>query len=202
MRWERLFEDLEDQLACEWEAERAGLAEETERLRLARLPLRERLSALSSSEGDAAVSMLLPGGAAVRGTVTGVGADVVVMDAEGLSDAAIVRLEAIIGVVADPAALAASSRGADIVPDPLAGRLTFGFVLRDAARRRRGVRVLTTCGECLTGTVDRVGADHLDLALHEWGAVRRATAVTGVRLVPFVAITAVMWAAPASAQWR
>ncbi len=47
MRWERFFDDLEDQLASEWEAERAALDSEAERLRLAHVALRERIAALA-----------------------------------------------------------------------------------------------------------------------------------------------------------
>lgn len=47
MEWDRLFEDLEDQIASGWEAERAALDAEAERLRIARLDLRTRLGALA-----------------------------------------------------------------------------------------------------------------------------------------------------------
>ena len=36
MRWDRLFDDLEAQASAEWEAERAALASESERVRLSR----------------------------------------------------------------------------------------------------------------------------------------------------------------------
>ena len=49
MRWDRFFDDLEDQLASEWEAERAVLDTEAERLRLSRVTLRERLRGLPAS---------------------------------------------------------------------------------------------------------------------------------------------------------
>ena len=39
MRWDRFFDDLEGQLASEWEAERAVLDSESERLRVARMTL-------------------------------------------------------------------------------------------------------------------------------------------------------------------
>ena len=70
----------------------------------------------------------------------------------------------------------------------LADRMTFGFVLRDLVRRRAGVAVHLAVGRLLTGTIDRAGVDHLDLALHEPGAPRRADAVSGHRMVPFGAV--------------
>jgi hypothetical protein len=50
------------------------------------------------------------------------------------------------------------------------------------------VALHTADGRVLTGTIDRAGADHLDLALHEPGAPRRAGDVRGYRLVPFAAV--------------
>lgn len=61
MRWERFFEDLEHQLDSEFEAERAALDTEAERLRLSRLRLRERLALLAQQGG--AVSLHVTGDA-------------------------------------------------------------------------------------------------------------------------------------------
>ena len=52
VRWDLFFEDLEDQLASEWEAERAALDTEAERLRLSRMQLRARVAALVGAQGD------------------------------------------------------------------------------------------------------------------------------------------------------
>ncbi|HET8927649.1 MAG TPA: hypothetical protein VFN24_07440, partial [Microbacterium sp.] len=46
-------------------------------------------------------------------------------------------------------------------------------------------------GRTLSGTIDRAGADHLDLALHPAGTPRRASEVSGHRVVPFGAIACV-----------
>jgi len=44
------------------------------------------------------------------------------------------------------------------------------------------------------GTLDRVARDHLDLALHEPGTVRRDRAVRGIRIVPLERIVLVSFA--------
>jgi hypothetical protein len=43
----------------------------------------------------------------------------------------------------------------------------------------------------LHGTIDRVGRDHLDIAVHERGVMRRETAVTEYRIVPFSSLVLV-----------
>ncbi|WP_349426826.1 hypothetical protein [Microbacterium sp. LWS13-1.2] len=190
MRWDRFFDDLEDQLASEWEAERAALDTEAERLRLSRVQLTERLTLLTARDPGVPVvaSFDLADGTSVRASVTGVGADWVSLAlAEGPVGAVIVPFAAISSIGMPHADLLRTARPAP-PRSPLADRLTFGFVLRDLVRRRAGVALHLVSGRVLTGTIDRAGADHLDLALHEPGAPRRTDAVAGYRLVPFVAI--------------
>ena len=190
MRWDRLFDDLEVQLASEWEAERAALDTEAERLRLSRVSLRERLIELGArDDATAALVLDLAGGSTIRGEVTGVAADCVALrPAEGRAGAMIVPLAAIEGIGMPHHDLLRSARP-DAARSALADRLTFGFVLRDLVRRRAGVAVHLVAGRSLHGTIDRAGADHLDLALHDPGAPRRADAVTGHRIVPFASIS-------------
>ncbi len=187
VRWDRFFDDLEDQLASEWEAERAALDTEAERLRLSRVVLAERLTQLAGGETPAACSFDLSDGTTLRAVVTGVGADwVALAPAEG-AGAVIVPFASLLAIGLPHAELLRSARP---VParSPLADRLTFGFVLRDLVRRRAGVAVHLASGRVLTGTIDRAGADHLDLAVHEPGAPRRADEVSGYRLVPFASV--------------
>lgn len=190
VRWDRFFNDLEDQLASEWEAERAALDTEAERLRLSRVQLAERLAQLAVRDSGAppVATFDLADGVTLRATVTGVGADwVALAPSEGGGGAVVAPFAAIVAVGMPHADLLRTARPAP-ARSALADRLTFGFVLRDLVRRRAGVAVHLVSGRVLTGTIDRAGADHLDLALHEPGAPRRADAVSGYRLVPFAAV--------------
>lgn len=189
MRWDRFFDDLEDQLASEWEAERAALDTEAERLRLSRVQLVERLTLLAVRDSGPAVvaSFDLADGATLRASVTGVGADWVALAPSEGGGAVVVPFSSIAAIGMPHADLLRTARPAP-ARSPLTDRLTFGFVLRDLVRRRAGVVVHLVSGRVLTGTIDRAGADHLDLALHEPGAPRRADAVSGYRLVPFAAV--------------
>ncbi|MGU3645501.1 hypothetical protein ACLBXX_11075 [Microbacterium sp. C23T] len=190
MRWDRFFDDLEDQLASEWEAERAALDTEAERLRLSRVQLSERLTLLAARDGASptVASFDLADGTTVRASVTGVGADWVALAlADGPGGAVVVPFASLGAIGLPHADLLRTARPAP-PRSPLADRLTFGFVLRDLVRRRAGVAVHLVSGRVLTGTIDRAGADHLDLAVHDHGAPRRADAVSGYRLVPFAAI--------------
>lgn len=196
MRWNRLFEDLEHQLASEWEAERAALDSEAERLRVSRLALRDRLVSLV---GAAVIGLETSDGEIVRGAVVFVGADVVAIQPESAPhELVLAPLPGVHMLVAGAEALLASVRSPRQPRSPLSDRITLGFVLRDAARRRMPVRISRTRGAELTGTLDRVGADHADIALHDAGAPRRASAVRGHRSVAFAAIASVRVAAEVS----
>lgn len=187
MRWENFFDDLEGQLASEWEAERAALDTEAERLRLSRVALRERLSMLVDRERDAVPpSFDLTDGTVLAAEVTGVGADWVALDG-GRSGALVVPFASIASIGMPHADVLRSARPAPS-RSALADRLSLGFLARDLVRRRIGVTVHLTHGRILAGTIDRAGADHLDIALHEPGTPRRASEVTGHRIVPFAAV--------------
>ena len=190
MRWDRFFEDLEGQLGSEWEAERAALDTEAERLRIARLGLRDRLAALAH-DADAEVTLDLLDGERRRGRVRAVGADWI-----GLADAdggrTLVPLAAIAGAGMPHADLLRTTRPAAApAARALAERMGLGFVLRDLARRRVPVVVRLPGDRLVSGTIDRAGADHADLALHEPGVPRRASEVTGFAIVPFAAILSI-----------
>ncbi|HEX5730192.1 hypothetical protein [Microbacterium sp.] len=187
MRWDRFFDDLESQLASEWEAERAALDTEAERLRLSRVALRERLSVLVERESESAPpSFEVADGTVLVADVSGVGADWVALS-DARSGALVVPFASIAAIGMPHADILRSARPAP-ARSILADRMTFGFVIRDLVRRRVSVSVHLSHGRMLAGTIDRAGADHLDIALHEPGTPRRASEVTGHRVVPFGAV--------------
>lgn len=85
---------------------------------------------------------------------------------------------------------------ADQSEESLRERMTLGFVLRDLARRRIAVRIAMRQGGSIHGTIDRAGADHLDLAVHDPGEPRRTHTVRHHLMVP---LTSIVWVRAESA---
>lgn len=199
MRWDNLFDDLEGQLEDERDAEEQDLKAEEERLRLGRLTLRDRLVALernaSSSGGDSAgaaaraVSAVLLNGRTIKLRSLSFGRDW--LSAELVTESTrrvhcILPLAAISGLELDRQQIADSTAQAEsgCAPTELSRRLGLGFVLRDLCRRRSPIEA-DLLDATVAGTIDRVGADHFDLAVHERGSARRESSVNHYRVVPF-----------------
>lgn len=192
MRWDNLFDDLEGQLEHELNAEEIDLRAEEERLRLGRLSLRSRLTSLTQLPGSGAgvLRIVLVSGATITVRPTTFGRDWLAADLlDGTTTWAqcVLPLAAIAGVVlhADQVAgsLGAESESAARFVD----RVGLPFVLRDLCRRRKSVVLHTPTG-LLTGTIDRVGRDHVDVAVHAPGTPRRASEVHQYRIVPLAQI--------------
>jgi hypothetical protein len=197
MRWDKLFDDLESQLENEITADDLEVDAEEERLRLGRLSMRDRLVSLharSSEESPLTLSVVLITGARliIRPAIIGrdwMSADVV--DDSGRPAQCIVPFAAMAGISLGSAHITPSLATKPSSGHPsLSQRLGLSYVLRDLCRRRRAVSILLVAGE-VHGTIDRVGRDHLDLAVHERGTVRRETAVSEYRLVPFSSLVLV-----------
>lgn len=186
MQWDRLFEDLEGQLAAEWEAERAALDAESERLRISKLTLLTRLRLLHHA--DAPVAVRLDGGDHHSGRLRAVGADWIAMQTTEASGGLILPLHVLNGLETHHGAILETLDDVAAPQGDLRMRMTLGFLLRDLARRRVAVRVALRDGERLHGTIDRAGEDHFDLALHDAGEARLASAVHAFRIVPFPAL--------------
>jgi hypothetical protein len=74
---------------------------------------------------------------------------------------------------------------------PVSARLGLGAVLRGIARDRSAVTLVLVDGSALSGTLDRVGQDFVEVAEHPGADARRRTEVRGVRAVPYAAVAAV-----------
>lgn len=184
MRWDYLFDDLAGQLEHELRAEEADLQHEEERLRLGRLTLHERIAALHRADDPALrrIRYRSRGGEPHVVRPMTVGRDWMAGDLDDRPGAqGIVPFSAVEALLLDAQQVQAS-----LVAGPegsvLAARLGLAFLLRDLCRRRTPLTIESTTGS-VTGTVDRVGRDHLDLAVHELDAPRRASAVDHVRVV-------------------
>ncbi len=196
MRWDKLFDDLESQLEREITAEELDLEAEEERLRLGRLAMRDRLVALHESQA-AGYELRVTVGADQRMTLTPAtfgrdwfSADVV--DGSARRGQVIVPIAALSGISLTPSQVAASLTPAR-VPEgqvSLSSRLGLPFVLRDLCRRRRPIDLVLAHGE-VHGTLDRVGRDHVDLAVHDRGSARRAPEVREYRVVPLATLSLV-----------
>ncbi len=193
MRWDHLFDDLESQLERELTAEDLDVEAEEERLRLGRLAVRDRLVAVSASSPEPITVTL------VTGERLGLIADTFGRDwfSASVVEGPVPRRQCIVPVSAiawlslSPGQVRASlgDRARDARAEAsLSLRLGLPFVLRDLCRRRRAVDLLLTPGGTVHGTIDRVGRDHLDLAVHEAGAPRRASQVTEVLAVPLASL--------------
>jgi len=178
MRWARLFDDLSGQIDAAEQADRATEAAELRRLELSRVGLAERLSGAVGSR----ITLSVHGVDPLAGELIHVGADWVLVQCAGAET--LVALSAVTAVADLPVTSAASS-------DSLQLSLGLGFVLRRLARDRAPVSVVVRTGEAFTGTIDRVGADFLDVAEHAVDRPRRADAVRRVRTVPFTSLAVV-----------
>ncbi|MBG6056140.1 hypothetical protein IWX81_002572 [Salinibacterium sp. CAN_S4] len=190
MRWDSLFDDLESQLEREISVEESDVDAEEERLRLGRLSLRDRLVALHNAvhPGDTLhLGVILAHGERISVRPVLVGRDWLsadVIDDSRRQRQCIIPLYSVLSVSIPAARARGSLADNEGTAHPeLSARLGFTFVLRDLCRRRRAIDVVTPAAT-LHGTIDRVGKDHFDLAMHEPGAQRRASSVTELRLLP------------------
>ena len=186
-RWGHLFDDLESQLEHELGAEEVDFRDEEERLRLGRLTVRNRLVALNAVSPDAPLALHTRGGELLRIVATAIGRDWIggrLVEESRHPRECVLPLAAVTGLSLAPRDIRASITDSGAEGPSLGARLGIAFVLRDLCRRRQGLDV-RVAGETMHGTIDRVGRDHLDLALHGADAPRRQSAVTGYRVIPF-----------------
>jgi hypothetical protein len=176
VRWERLFADLEAQYDAAQQAELAGEVADRSRREIAQVRLADRLSAT-----DGEVQVGVAGTDPVRGTVVAHGPDWLLVGDD--MNETLVLLDAV-SWVRGLSTRAEPSRSA------VAARLGLGHALRGLARDRAETTVVLRTGEQVIGTIDRVGADFVDLAEHPPGEPPRAGAVRATRTIGFAALAA------------
>ena len=186
MRWDRLFDDLEAQLASDEAIDRA--AEIADRTR------RERSLVDVHARLLANVGQSWPGGSADSRcwhelwTSGPTGS----LAAATPSRPLLLRLDAVRSV-------SGLRRGAH-TPSIVARRVTLALALGAVSRDRAPVEVRDVEGRVLVGTIDVVGSDHLEVAEHAGDEPRRTANVTAVTLVPFSALAWVRRVRPISGE--
>jgi hypothetical protein len=182
MRWDALFTDLEAQLAA---SERLELeAEIADRMRadIAAVELADRLRGSLGLP----IGVEVASGSRFEGTLSHAGSQALVLHDPRqqvlIPYAAAVQYEGL-------------SRLAVGEPSKVRQRLGLASALRGLARNRTRLSVLAVrwAGPetALHGVIDRVGRDHLDLAVTEDGEDRRASSVRRMTTVPFSALAAI-----------
>ncbi|GHE10562.1 hypothetical protein [Klenkia taihuensis] len=176
MRWEQLFADLEAAFA----AERAAVEDLGSRTRaeVGAVRLADRLRGAVGHD----VRLDCRGAGPVVGRLADVGTDWLLLTGDRGQDLLVatgcVRAVGGLGAVTAPAA----------EPGAVARAWDLRRAVRGLARDRAAVRCVLDDGTVLTGTVDRVGADFLELAEHQLDEPRRRGAVRSVRAVVLDAV--------------
>ncbi|MEY4533155.1 MAG: hypothetical protein RI926_924 [Actinomycetota bacterium] len=178
MDFDTLFQDLENQLERELDAELINRLDDEERERRAKLTLRERLLALQRTSGRPSLVATTKDGRELTFTIKNVGKDWAALEVDApaeLNGPVIAALHAVnsfelpaesvrdslgtpVGEVSDHDLRSLAGTGR------LAEKVNLAFVLRDISRRRKHVRIHSVNG-VLAGTIDHVGADHLDVTV-------------------------------------
>ena len=175
MRWEQLFHDLEAQLGAAEAADLASEVADRTRRESALLTVRDR--ALGSCGSRVVVQA--EGAGRVDGVLVEVGSQWLLLAEDGGRDA-LVPLPAVLGISGLGSRSAPPGHGGQV-----AMRLGLGSALRALARDRAVVTAVLTDGSTVAGTLDRVGADFVELTSRD---TDRDGLRPEVRLVPTSAL--------------
>lgn len=183
VRWDRLFEDLEGQLHDEELAQRDADVVDRIRAERSRITLGERLR-----RHRGPIHLVLQRGRLIVGDVLDAGAGWVVVQ-DGARGRALVPT----AVVVEIEGLGWAGQGTEGV----SAQLGLGHPLRALARDRAVVEIEDVIGRSLVGTIDAVGADAVEVALHPRDEPRRPANVWRRPTIPFSAIVCVTALGPA-----
>lgn len=181
MRWESLFADLEAQAVALDHAEVAAEVAERARGEVAGLALLDRARA----EVGAVVQLRFRAGLVVSGRLAQVGADWLLIEEPGGREA-LAAAQALLGV-RGLGRYSAVPGSAGIV----ASRTGLRMMLRAIARDRSAVGIHLVDGSALDATIDRVGADFVEVARHAAAEPRRRSAVREAELLAISAVAVV-----------
>jgi hypothetical protein len=184
MRWQDLFADLESQAEALERAERDAEVADRSRAEQAMVELTARLAAACGMP----LALRVSGVGEISGELETVGQDWLLIGQEDGHE--VLVLTSAVSAVRDLHRRAQ----ADVGRNAVLARLGVVSPLRAVARDRATVRVALRDGSQITGTPERVGADHLDLVVHEVGEPARSAGRERVT-VPFDAIAVVRTAA-------
>lgn len=176
VRWDRLFDDLEAQVAARARLELDAEIAERTRIERSRITLGERIVGALGAE----VVLRLRGGSVVRGRLEDSG-DGWALLVEPIGRQLLVPTPAVLGI-------SGLGRPRD---DTRARRFGLGSAVRIISRDRRAVVVIDVDGGTVHGTIDAVGADALDIAEHPLDSPRRPEHVHGERVIPFASVAVI-----------
>jgi hypothetical protein len=181
VRWDGLFADLEAQAGALDTGQRAAEIEERARTELGRIRLQDRLRPATGT----AVRVRCRGALAVAGTVSRVGAEWLLLDEGGNREALVVT--AMLISVSGLGRLSAAPDTEGVVES----RLGLRHALRGIVRDRSAAAMHLVDGTTADGTIDRIGADFVEIAAHPTGEPRRRGEVRDVLVVPLGSVVAV-----------
>lgn len=183
MRWTRLFDDLEAQLVALEQAELEAEVAESTRSQRGSLLLLEALTA----DVGRSLSIEALGIGRVEGQLYEVGSNWCMLETAVHGPA---RRRSVLMSVPAIQSVTGLSGAVDQRQGASGRRFDMRSALRALARDRAMVRIHLASGSTVSGTIDRVGRDHVDLADHAEDAPRRASAVRHTKTVPTWALCA------------
>jgi hypothetical protein len=181
MRWEELFDDLEAQFDEAATAELAGEVADRSRREVSLLRLVDRLRPVIGLP----LTVRLLGAGVIEGQLSAVGPDWLLLSELGGREALVAAHGAV--SIGGLAAQTAVPHGEGQV----AAKLDLAYALRGIVRDRSAVALTLMDGSTAAGTLDRVGADFVEVAEHAPGEPRRHDAVRAVRAYPLTALVVV-----------
>ena len=180
MTLDNLFSDLESQLERELDAQLQNRLDDEERERQCALSLRDRLVVLTRHPDLRMLTLEMRDGVTVKLSPQRVGKDwflAEITEPHELTGLAICSLAAIRQVRLSPeqnrvslgetvGELSRADLDSLSTRGGLAAQVSFAFVLRDVGRRRKQIEAVTAQAR-FRGTIDRLGADHIEISGEE-----------------------------------